>query len=192
MAFTTEQINKVCADVNNALKGIANINIQSFLSTPIINGMTNNDTADEIADACYESVKGIHYDLVTDSKELNILQIVSGVIHTDIAEFLAENPEQEEEPEQEEVVTITSVTLNKSTTSITKGESETLTATVVASPDEAANKTVTWSLSETTDKVTVVDGVVTVADDADIEEITVTATSTVDNTKSDSCVITIL
>jgi uncharacterized protein YjdB len=186
MAFTTEQINKVCADVNNALKGIANVNIQSFLSTPIINGMTNNDTADEIADACYESVKGIHYDNVTDSKELNILQIVSGVIHTDIAEFLAENPEEEE------VVTITSVTLNKSTTSITKGESETLTATVVASPNEATNKTVTWSLSETTDKVTVVNGVVTVADDADIEEITVTATSTIDNTKSDSCVITIL
>ena len=187
MAFTTEQINKVCADVNNALKGITNVNIQSFLSTPIIKGMTNNDTADEIADACYESVKGIHYDLVTDSKELNILQIVSGVIHTDIAEFLAENPSQEEE-----TVTITSVTLNKSTTSITKGESETLTATVVASPDEATNKTVTWSLSTTTDKVTVVDGVVTVAADADIAEITVTATSTVDNTKSDSCVITIV
>lgn len=187
MAFTTEQINKVCADVNNALKGITNVNIQSFLSTPIIKGMTNNDTADEIADACYESVKGIHYDLVTDSKELNILQIVSGVIHTDIAEFLAENPVQEEE-----TVTITSVTLNKSTTSITKGESETLTATVVASPDEATNKTVTWSLSTTTDKVTVVDGVVTVAADADIAEITVTATSTVDNTKSDSCVITIV
>ncbi len=187
MAFTTEQINKVCADVNDALKGIANVNIQSFLSTPIINGMTNNDTADQIADACYESVKGIHYDLVTDSKELNILQIVSGVIHTDIAEFLAANP-----PEQEETVTITSVTLNKSTTSITKGESETLTATVVASPDEATNKTVTWSLSTTTDKVTVVDGVVTVAADADIAEITVTATSTVDNTKSDSCVITIV
>lgn len=186
MAFTTEQINKVCADVNNALKGIANVNIQSFLSTPIINGMTNNNTADEIADACYEAVKGIHYDNVTDSKELNILQIVSGVIHTDIAEFLAENPEQEE------VVTITSVTLNKSTTSITKGESETLTATVVASPDEATNKTVTWSLSTTTDKVTVVNGVVTVAADADIEEITVTATSTVDNTKSGSCVITIV
>jgi uncharacterized protein YjdB len=186
MAFTTEQINKVCADVNDALKGITNVNIQSFLSTPIIKGMTNNDTADEIADACYESVKGIHYDLVTDSKELNILQIVSGVIHTDIAEFLAENPEQEE------TVTITSVTLNKSTTSITKGESETLTATVVASPDEATNKTVTWSLSTTTDKVTVVDGVVTVAADADIAEITVTATSTVDNTKSDSCVITIV
>ena len=187
MAFTTEQINKVCADVNNALKGITNVNIQSFLSTPIIKGMTNNDTADEIADACYESVKGIHYDLVTDSKELNILQIVSGVIHTDIAEFLAENPAQEEE-----TVTITSVTLNKSTTSITKGESETLTATVVASPDEATNKTVTWSLSTTTDKVTVVDGIVTVAPDADIAEITVTATSTVDNTKSDSCVITIV
>ena len=30
MAFTTEQINKVCADVNNALKGITNVNIQSF------------------------------------------------------------------------------------------------------------------------------------------------------------------
>lgn len=176
MAYTDEQIAKACADVTEALKGLTDTNVKAFLSTPIINGMKANKTIDEITSDCYDVIKPI--------STLNIMQVVSGTLSTTFATF-----SDSEEPE--ETVTITSVTLNKSTTTITKGESETLTATVVASPDEATNKTVTWSLSTTTDKVTVVDGVVTVAADADINEITVTATSTVDNTKSDSCVITI-
>jgi uncharacterized protein YjdB len=110
-----------------------------------------------------------------------------GAVYNAIKEL--ESSSQQEE--QEETVTITSVTLNKSTTSIALGESETLTATVVASPDEASNKTVTWSLETANDKVTVVDGVVTVAADASTGTVTVIATSTVDNTKSASCVVTI-
>lgn len=44
------------------------------------------------------------------------------------------------------VVAVTSITLNKESVSIIKGESETLVATV--KPDDATDKTVTWSSSE--------------------------------------------
>lgn len=114
---------------------------------------------------------------------------VRGAVYNAIKELEGGvTPEPVPEPT---VVTITSVTLNKNTTSIAKGGSETLTATVVASPDEAENKAVTWSLATANDKVTVVDGVVTVDAKAEAGEITVVATSTKDNTKSDSCVVTI-
>ena len=46
------------------------------------------------------------------------------------------------------VVAVTSVTLNKTTLPLTKGQSETLTATVT--PDNATDKTVTWSSSDAT------------------------------------------
>lgn len=46
------------------------------------------------------------------------------------------------------VIPVESVTLNKTTLSLTKGQSETLTATV--SPDNATDKTVTWSSSDAT------------------------------------------
>ena len=44
------------------------------------------------------------------------------------------------------VVAVTSVTLNKTELTLTEGESETLTATV--KPDDATDKTVTWSTSD--------------------------------------------
>lgn len=177
MAYTDEQIAKACANVTEALKGLTDTNVKAFLSTPIIKGMKANKTIDEITSDCYDAIKPI--------SPLNIMQIVSGTLSTTFASFSASE-------EQEETVTITSVTLNKNTLTMTKGTSETLTATVVASPDEAKNKNVTWSLSVTDDKISVEDGVVTVDNDATSEEVTVTATSTVDNTKSDSCVITIV
>ncbi len=46
------------------------------------------------------------------------------------------------------VVAVTSVSLNKTTLSLTKGKTETLTATV--KPDNATDKTVTWSSSDAT------------------------------------------
>ena len=46
------------------------------------------------------------------------------------------------------VVAVTSVTLNKTTLPLTKGQSEKLTATVA--PDNATDKTVTWSSSDAT------------------------------------------
>jgi uncharacterized protein YjdB len=116
----------------------------------------------------------------------NISSYMRGTVYQAIKEFEGATPTPEPA-----TVTITSVTLNKNTTSIVKGGSETLTATVVASPDEAENKTVTWSLATANDKVTVVNGVITVDAEAEVGEVTVVATSTKDNTKSDSCVVTI-
>ena len=49
---------------------------------------------------------------------------------------------------QNSVIQVTSVTLNKSTLSLQKGQSETLTATV--KPTNATDKTVTWSSSDAT------------------------------------------
>lgn len=46
------------------------------------------------------------------------------------------------------IVAVTSITLNKESVSLVKGESETLVATV--KPDDATDKTVTWSSSEAT------------------------------------------
>lgn len=52
------------------------------------------------------------------------------------------------------VVAVTSVTLNKTELTLTEGESETLTATV--KPDDATDKTVTWSSSDAS--IATVDG----------------------------------
>ena len=53
----------------------------------------------------------------------------------------------------------TSITLNASSLSLVEGKTSNLVATVM--PDNATNKTVTWSVKEGTDYVMVVDGVVT-------------------------------
>ena len=83
-------------------------------------------------------------------------------------------------------VPVSSVSLNKTSTTIVEDQTETLTATV--SPNDANNKTVNWS-SDNTDVATVnSSGVVTavVAGTA-----TITATSAADNTKSASCTVTV-
>ena len=81
-------------------------------------------------------------------------------------------------------VTQTTVSLNKNETSIYQGSSETLTATTNIGG-------VNWSSDNA--KVTVADGVVSVADDAVINSTaTITATSTVDNSVSATCVVTVL
>ncbi|AGK96719.1 Ig-like domain-containing protein [Clostridium pasteurianum] len=80
---------------------------------------------------------------------------------------------------------VTSVTLNKTTDILTVGSTDTLTATVA--PDNATNKAVTWSSSDT--NVATVDntGKVT-AVDAGTATITVT---TVDGSKTASCTVTV-
>ena len=55
------------------------------------------------------------------------------------------DPEPEPEPDTPTVIPVTSVALNKSTLTLTEGDSETLTATVL--PDNATNKTVSWTVS---------------------------------------------
>lgn len=80
-------------------------------------------------------------------------------------------------------VAVTGVTLNKTSLSLTVGDSETLTATVA--PSDATNKNVTWSV--TGDAVTVTNGTVTAAK-AGSATVTVT---TVDGGFTANCAVTV-
>lgn len=87
-------------------------------------------------------------------------------------------------------VDVTGVSLNKTTTTLTVGDTETLTATV--NPDDATNKTVTWSSSDTA-VATVENGVVT-AVGSGTANITATATNGTDDTSDDktaTCAVTV-
>ena len=79
-------------------------------------------------------------------------------------------------------IAVTSVTLNKSTLSLTEGGSETLTATVL--PSNATNKTVTWTVSPS-GYATVSGGVIKAVKAGNC---TVTATA---GGKSASCAVTV-
>ena len=79
---------------------------------------------------------------------------------------------------------VTGVSLNKTSTTIEKGKSETLTATVA--PSNATNKSVTWS-SSNTNVATVSNGVVT-AKSAGTSTITV---KTADGSKTATCKVTV-
>lgn len=191
--YTDAQIKSVCDKATEVLHGMTDAQNVTFPTTAIIDGMKKGLSADEIANNARKAIDDLPlynngtYNLIGSNINMfNIASYMRGAVYDAIKELESATPTPEPV-----VVTITSVTLNKNTTSIAKGGTETLTATVVASPDEAANKTVTWSLAVANDKVTVADGVVTVAADAEEGEVTVVATSTVDNTKSDSCVVTI-
>ena len=191
--YTDAQIKTVCDRATEILHGMTDAQNVTFPTTAIIDGMKKGLSADEIANNARNAIDNLPllnngtYNLIGSNINMfNISSYMRGAVYTAIKELEGGSSQQEEV-----TVTITSVTLNKNTTSIAKGSTETLTATVVATPDEAENKAVTWSLAVANEKVTVVDGVVTVANDADEGEITVVATSTKDNTKSDSCIITI-
>ena len=87
-------------------------------------------------------------------------------------------------------VDVTGVSLDKTTTTLTVEDTETLTATV--SPDDASDKSVTWSSSDTT-VATVENGVVT-AVGSGTANITVTATNGTDDTSDDktaTCAVTV-
>ena len=81
-------------------------------------------------------------------------------------------------------VSVTGVTLDKTSVTLTKGDTETLTATVA--PENATNKAVTWTSSDE-NVATVADGIVT-AKAAGTATITVT---TADGRKTATCVITV-
>ncbi len=87
-------------------------------------------------------------------------------------------------PPTPSTVAVTGVTLNKTTTSLTIGQTETLTATVA--PANATDQTVTWSSSNTA-VATVANGVVT-AVAAGTANITVTTT---DGSKTATCAVTV-
>lgn len=192
--YSDAQIKSVCDKATEVLHGFTDAQNVTFPTTAIISGMKAGLDADTIANNARAAIddlplfnNGTYNTIGSNLVMFNYGSYVRGAVYNAIKEL-----EGGVTPEPTPVVvTITSVTLNKNTTSIAKGSSETLTATVVASPDEAENKTVTWSLATANDKVTVVDGVVTVDAEAEAGEVTVVATSTKDNTKSDSCVVTI-
>ena len=80
---------------------------------------------------------------------------------------------------------VTGVTLNETTLSLMKGNSATLTATVL--PQEAFDKTVTWTSSDVS-VATVENGVVTAQG---VGQATITAASSADSTKYAVCVVTV-
>lgn len=191
--YSDAQIKSVCDKATEVLHGLTDAQNVTFPTTAIIDGMKKGLDADTIANNARKAIDDLPlfnngtYNLIGSNINMfNISSYMRGTVYQAIKELEGVTPTPEPA-----TVTITSVTLNKNATSIAKGGSETLTATVVASPDEAENKTVTWSLATANDKVTVVNGVVTVDAEAEVGEVTVVATSTKDNTKSDSCVVTI-
>lgn len=88
-------------------------------------------------------------------------------------------------------VDVTGVTLNKQTTTLFKGSSETLTATVA--PTDATNKTVTWTTSDS-NVATVENGVVTAAapGTATITATATNGTETTDDDKTATCAVTVV
>lgn len=197
MAYTDQQIKNVCDKATDVLHTQTDAQNVTFPTTAIIEGMKAGLSADVIANNARASIEGLpmynngtRNSIGFNDDLFNLASFMRGVVYKEI-KALEDAASSEEQQEEQPKVTITSVTLNKNATSIAKGGTETLTATVVASPDESANKTVTWSLEVANEKVTVVDGVVTVANDAETGDVTVIATSTVDDTKHDSCIVTI-
>ncbi|MCR5304025.1 MAG: Ig-like domain-containing protein, partial [Lachnospiraceae bacterium] len=92
---------------------------------------------------------------------------------------------EDSEEEEDSDVAVTSVTLNKTTLSLAKGNTATLTATIA--PSNATNKNITWK-SGNESVATVSNGTVT-AVAAGTAVITVTSVS--DTTKSASCTVTV-
>ncbi|OAV40062.1 leucine-rich repeat protein [Clostridium saccharobutylicum] len=85
---------------------------------------------------------------------------------------------------------INSVSVTPATSSVEQGHTEQLTATVDATG--GADQSVTWSSSDTNNKVTVdANGLVSVAADAQPGDYTITATSTVDGTKKGTATLTV-
>ena len=94
-------------------------------------------------------------------------------------------------PEGAGTVSVTGVTLDKTSAALTVGDTETLTATV--SPDGATDKTVTWSSDNTSVATVDANGKVTAAS-AGTATITVTATNGTDDTSDDktaTCAVTV-
>ena len=90
----------------------------------------------------------------------------------------------------EAIIPVSSISLDQSAVSLSVGGTETLTATV--SPDDASDKSVTWSSSDTA-VATVENGVVTAVAEG-TATITVTATNGTDDTSDDktaTCTVTV-
>lgn len=98
---------------------------------------------------------------------------------------IGESPLSEPLIVKTDIIKVTSVSLNKSSTSLVVGGSEKLTATV--SPSNATDKSVTWTTSDAA-KATVSNGTITAKAAGSV---TITVTSVSDNTKKATCNVTI-
>ena len=85
-----------------------------------------------------------------------------------------------------EAVSVSQITLNKTSTSISVGNSETLTATVA--PENAANKALKWASSDEDVATVAPDGTVTAVK---VGTATITATATDGSGKSAGCTVTV-
>ena len=85
-----------------------------------------------------------------------------------------------------EIVPVSQITLNKAETSISVGNSETLTATVT--PENAANKALTWASSDEDVATVAPDGTVTAVK---VGTATITATAADGSGKSATCTVTV-
>ena len=86
-----------------------------------------------------------------------------------------------------ETVPVSQITLNKAETSISVGNSETLTATVA--PENAANKALTWASSDEDVATVAPDGTVTAVK---VGTVTITATAADGSGKSATCTVTVI
>ena len=86
-----------------------------------------------------------------------------------------------------ETVPVSQITLNKAETSISVGNSETLTATVA--PENAANKALTWASSDEDVATVAPDGTVTAVK---VGTATITATAADGSGKSATCTVTVI
>lgn len=86
-------------------------------------------------------------------------------------------------------VHVTGVTLNKASTSISQGGNETLTATV--SPNNATNKTVSWTSSNTSAATVSSSGVVSVPNNATVGATSTITVTTTDGSYTATCTVTV-
>ena len=86
-----------------------------------------------------------------------------------------------------EIIPVSQITLNKAETSISVGNSETLTATVA--PENATNKALTWASSDEDVATVALDGTVTAVK---VGTATITATAADGSGKSATCTVTVI
>ena len=86
-----------------------------------------------------------------------------------------------------EIVPVSQIALNKAETSISVGNSETLTATVA--PENATNKALTWASSDEDVAIVAPDGTVTAVK---VGTVTITATAADGSGKSATCTVTVI
>ena len=167
--------NETVIGVTGALTGGARIGV-----TPATWPDGNGQVA--IASGVSAATGGTHYDMTRDDMKCfqsdNVeYQISLGSNVALLAKKGGETPE---------IVPVSGVALNKTSTSISVGNSEKLTATV--EPSDATNKSVTWTSSDTSVATVAVDGTVT-AKAPGIAEITATAAD--GSGKSATCTVTV-